>query len=259
MEELQDCELEVSALNEYEDNDIIYMTKKIENVIYTIESKRIVIPSDNLLIQLKTKAPIFDKLETLLEEHSGLATSALISKNKVLTINECAVPEDQWLCTLCGTILPDSIFQCTKCACFRLLESYPHIIEDPMKATPQEIEMLKQRRKKEKLMICGRDLLSSDILPMDNSWYLISSEWLLKWKAFIFNKPCKYSQVSPNPAIGVLPPGSVNNYTLFLKDKLTLKDGLERVRVLVISRIRIIEQLMSLYGNYIREYMEEDR
>lgn len=226
---MQDCELEVTALNEYEDNDIIYMTKKIENVIHTIESKDLRIPSDNLLVQFKADNSVHGKLEDLLATHSELHAEGVREGERTLSISECAVPSGQWLCTLCGMLAPDAFFQCTRCACFRLLESYPCVIEDPMNASPQEIEMLKQRRKKEKLMICGRDLLTSDILPMDDSWYLISSNWLLKWKAFIFNKPCKYSQVSVNPAIGVLPPGPITNNTLYLKDKVTLKDNLQRV------------------------------
>eukprot|EP00826_Nyctotherus_ovalis_P058859 TRINITY_DN8131_c0_g1_i6.p2 TRINITY_DN8131_c0_g1~~TRINITY_DN8131_c0_g1_i6.p2 ORF type:complete len:209 (+),score=51.85 TRINITY_DN8131_c0_g1_i6:953-1579(+) len=208
------------------------MTKKIENVIHTIESKDLHVPSDNLLVQLKADASVHSKLENLLATHSELYVEGVKEGERVLSINECAIPNGQWLCALCGILVPDTFFQCTRCACFRLLESYPNIIEDPMKATAQETEMLKQRRKKEKLMICGRDLLTSDILPMDDSWYLISSNWLLKWKAFIFNKPCKYSQVSVNPAIGVLPPGPITNNTLYLKDKTTLKDGLQRVTLL---------------------------
>ena len=54
-------------------------------------------------------------------------------------------------------------------------------------------------------------------------WYMISSDWLFKWKCFVTNKISKAVnqnilheiKQSPNSRIGILPPGPITNYTLF--------------------------------------------
>ena len=54
---------------------------------------------------------------------------------------------------------------------------------------------------------------------------MVSSEWLFQWKCFISNKLSLNAspeilnlvKVSKNEKIGVLPPGPISNYTLFLK------------------------------------------
>lgn len=49
-------------------------------------------------------------------------------------------------------------------------------------------------------------------------FFMISSDWLLQWKSFISNKKNdkKFVRVSPNPEIGVLPPGPILNDSLFI-------------------------------------------
>ena len=228
-EKLLDCELEVSALNEYEDNDIAYMSKKIEAVVKAINMRKLEMPSDKVLVKVLIDPTIYDKMGSFVSGHMKLSTVPLSVSDKTVTVNEYAIPANHWLCTLCGSVTSEAQLQCSKCTTFRLLESFPNMLENPSKATESEIKMLRERRQLEKLMICGRDLLTSDILPMDECWYLISSEWLTQWKAFIFNKPCKNSRMSTNVNIGVLPPGPISNHTLLLKDKQSLKDGLQRV------------------------------
>ena len=54
-------------------------------------------------------------------------------------------------------------------------------------------------------------------------WYMISSDWLFKWKCFVTNKISKAVnqnilheiKQSPNNRIGILPPGPITNFTLF--------------------------------------------
>eukprot|EP01022_Parablepharisma_sp_SALTPOND_P033218 TRINITY_DN88310_c6_g1_i1.p9 TRINITY_DN88310_c6_g1~~TRINITY_DN88310_c6_g1_i1.p9 ORF type:complete len:267 (-),score=20.63 TRINITY_DN88310_c6_g1_i1:5535-6335(-) len=259
-DKLLDYELEIAALNEYDDIDIAYMSKKIEAVLKGIQSKKIEMNSDRLLVKVQIDPTIYDKMGAFIHTHTKLDSSPLLIGNKPVTVNEYVIPLNHWLCTLCGSITSEAQFQCSKCSTFRLLESFPNILENPSKVTEQEIIMLRQRRQQEKLMICGRDLLTSDILPMDECWYIISTDWLTQWKAFIFNKPFKNSRVSPNPTIGVLPPGPISNHLLLLKDKQTLKNGLQRVRLtssILLNRTQTTEEQMNSYGKRFREYMEE--
>ena len=56
-----------------------------------------------------------------------------------------------------------------------------------------------------------------------NHWFMISSEWLFKWKCFVTNKISKAINQeilheinqSVNKKIGILPPGPITNYKLF--------------------------------------------
>jgi len=205
------------------------MSKKIETVLKAINIKKFEMPSDNMYISSDIDPSIYGKLSILLNTHQKLESTQIFIKNKPVSINEYAIPQNHWLCTLCKSVTSDAQLECSKCTTYRNIETFPNIIENPMKATEIEIKLLKERRAHEKEMICARDLLTPEILPMDDSWYLISTDWLTQWKAFIFNKPCKNSRISPNSAIGVLPPGPISNYSLFQRDKQTLKDGLQRV------------------------------
>ena len=61
---------------------------------------------------------------------------------------------------------------------------------------------------------------------MRDHWYMISSDWLFKWKCFVTNKVSKTAnanvvkeiRLSTNNRIGILPPGPIANYTLFVHD-----------------------------------------
>lgn len=99
-------------------------------------------------------------------------------------------------------------------------------------------------------MILDRDLANTDEedLEIDSNdesqeiqpkalWFMISSEWLFQWKAFISNKLSSqapksiFIKNSVNKEIGVLPPGPINNDGLFLDEFPTegsqVKKGLE--------------------------------
>ena len=57
-------------------------------------------------------------------------------------------------------------------------------------------------------------------------WFMISSDWLFKWKCFVTNKISKTAnqnlvqeiRQSSNSRIGILPPGPITNFTLFVQD-----------------------------------------
>ena len=58
---------------------------------------------------------------------------------------------------------------------------------------------------------------------------MISAEWLYKWKCFVKNKISNPINLtikekvpqSLNEKIGILPPGPITNYTLFVNDGIT--------------------------------------
>lgn len=227
-DELLDYELEVSALEDYEDKDIAYMTKRIEAIYKAVISKGNSLESDGLLLKV-TFHSLPDSKNNLLCPEVQIESSPLVYDYKVVTLDEYASPANCWLCVRCRTVNIDTESQCGKCGTFRLIESFPNAIGNPTSVTQQEIALLKQRREREKHLICGRDLLTSEVIPMDECLYLISAEWLMQWKAFIFNKPYKNTRVSPNPSVGVLPPGPISNHFFFLKDKKTLKPELKQV------------------------------
>ena len=83
-----------------------------------------------------------------------------------------------------------------------------------MNAGKEEIALLQKRRQLEREIVCGRDWLTTDVIEMDSSLYIISKKWLMQWKSFVFNKPCKDSRLSPNSSIGGLPPGPIDNHCL---------------------------------------------
>lgn len=135
----------------------------------------------------------------------------------------------QWICTNCGNLTPNSSPFCLKCHSTRILESFESLYTNPLHASPSEISILNSRRNYEKQIISKRDLLAKEIIETDDNNYLIDAEWLADWKAFIFNKPRKYSCAIINPEIGVLPPGPISNYLLFTKDRITPRPNLQKV------------------------------
>eukprot|EP00826_Nyctotherus_ovalis_P003853 TRINITY_DN10798_c0_g1_i11.p1 TRINITY_DN10798_c0_g1~~TRINITY_DN10798_c0_g1_i11.p1 ORF type:complete len:233 (+),score=39.70 TRINITY_DN10798_c0_g1_i11:963-1661(+) len=225
-EKYTNCELEITALNDCEDDDLAFMSKKIETILKTIQVNKSRLSSDHLAIKVQT-----DKNLNALEDLMAikLISVPFTRANKPVTLNECAVPTGHWLCSTCDGVTSEALVQCAGCGSFRLYESLRNAAEAPGSATKQEVELLQLRRVQERNLICGRDLLSPEVVKMDACWYLISVAWLAQWKAFIFNRPCKGSYVSSNPLIGVLPPGPISNHSLFLKGQQTLRPHLKRV------------------------------
>ncbi|CAG9332517.1 unnamed protein product [Blepharisma stoltei] len=117
-----------------------------------------------------------------------------------------------WKCGKCLGKMTDGEILCTKCECFRPLESYPNLISNPNNATQQEIIEIQKRREIELEMISNLDVQSEE----QGLWYIINADWIADWKNFIFNKTTRSSRyISPNEKIGVLPPGPITNNKLF--------------------------------------------
>ena len=65
---------------------------------------------------------------------------------------------------------------------------------------------------KEKQRVCKLDSSHDDKI-----WYIIDGEWLKDWKMFVNNKRSRAAfgaRMSVNERIGILDPGTINNYKL---------------------------------------------
>ena len=70
---------------------------------------------------------------------------------------------------------------------------YKDLMHNPMQASPEEIQSLNLRRKEEKQIIIERDMDRVDDFQLlsvkdEQYWFMISSEWLYRWKCFVSNK-----------------------------------------------------------------------
>lgn len=86
---------------------------------------------------------------------------------------------------------------------------------------------MEARRKHEKQVILDLEYKaagdSEDEEAKQERWYIVSSEWLFKWKCFVQNKVSRSAEprlinevrMSSNKAVGILPPGPIQNQALF--------------------------------------------
>ena len=147
------------------------------------------------------------------------------------------VVKNIWNCLSCGAQFGSKQVECSLCKTFRPLETYPNLLHRPDKASGEEIDALKLRRKIEKQIILDLELNGVDDQKSEaakqarkdkirDHWYMISSDWLFKWKCFVTNKVSKTAnqnvvkeiRQSTNSRIGILPPGPISNYTLQVHD-----------------------------------------
>jgi hypothetical protein len=114
--------------------------------------------------------------------------------------------KEKWYCRRCNKSYFEGRIQC-ECGCFRPLESYQNLLNNPNNATLAEINELNQRREIEKILIN-----KLDVCDEINVWYLINADWIYNWKSFVFNKPTR--QGMNIGEAGVYPPGPINNSAL---------------------------------------------
>ena len=112
------------------------------------------------------------------------------------------VVKNIWNCLSCGAQFGSKQVECSLCKTFRPLETYPNLLHRPDKAAGEEIDALKLRRKIEKQIILDLELNGVDDQKSEaakqarkdkirDHWYMISSDWLFKWKCFVTNKVSK--------------------------------------------------------------------
>jgi len=108
-----------------------------------------------------------------------------------------------WNCLNCSAQLHIKNVECPLCKIFRPIETYENIIHNPTAISNEEAEALKNRRKIEKQMILDLELNSD---PSEEEakhgypqkWYMVSCDWLFKWKCFVSNKVSKTAMTNPN-------------------------------------------------------------
>mmetsp|Transcript_22943 Transcript_22943/g.35362 ORF Transcript_22943/g.35362 Transcript_22943/m.35362 type:complete len:93 (+) Transcript_22943:1583-1861(+) len=91
---------------------------------------------------------------------------------------------------------------------------FKNILHHPENVTEAELTHLDQRRKLEKQLILDKDGEDEEAKGL---WFIVSNEWLFKWKCFVSNKISSSASQSlrdrvvqsENPSIGVLPPGPI--------------------------------------------------
>ena len=118
--------------------------------------------------------------------------------------------KNMWNCLSCGAQFGIKQVECSLCKSFRPLETYENLLHRPDKVTPEEIEGLKLRRKIEKQIILDLELngvedqqsksldaakahagMGAKKEKVRDLWFMISSDWLFKWKCFVTNKISK--------------------------------------------------------------------
>jgi len=227
--ELDAKEKEIADLSEKDAQKLVHSAAVVEKIMGTIDKKP-EIDNNAILQKLTLDNSIYEKFAVFLCSHFQLTVGPIVNEGKIINFNDYAAPSESWACRNCDfTGNPVTTIQCSQCFSFRPIDTYPNILYDAPKITEDEIILFTNRRKLEKKMICGRDLITSEVLKCDECWYLISSEWLKEWKAFIFNKPGRKAILCSNERIGVLPPGPIYNHVLLMPDGKTPKSGLQKV------------------------------
>lgn len=95
---------------------------------------------------------------------------------------------DNWVfCLECETPLMNKKLSCPECKTLRSLETFPNLLSNPSQVTQIELDLLKKRRKIEKQQILELEERAADSVNEEDQWYLISSDWLLRWKFFVSN------------------------------------------------------------------------
>ena len=110
------------------------------------------------------------------------------------------------------------------------LSFYRSLIHRPEQATHAEIKAIKNRRKLERKLVIEAEKAGHALQSQSNIWYMVSNKWLYKWKSFITNQVTLNNffdneewaasvNISPNPNVGVLPPGLISNEEDFFVQK----------------------------------------
>ena len=141
-----------------------------------------------------------------------------------------AIKQGDWLCLRCEVPYLERTVLCDRCGKFRDIASFPNILFSPDTVSAMELEYLAKRRELEKRLVLDLEMRSAT--AEHEQWYFVATSWLLQWKMFLLNEQLPGAKVgareSPNPAVGVLPPGPIHNLPLLLKSPhgLSVRPGL---------------------------------
>ena len=240
--ELDSNDFNIASLEENEADVIAFMHNIIEELYGCMAKFNPEINLEGLRIDVDIDNDVIHRLDKVLARSAELMHSSLppLDGSDRQTETYRDLVKNMWNCVVCGGLYGIKQVECSQCKVFRPLETFENLLHRPDKVSNDEIEALKLRRKIEKQIILDLELngeespnKGSDPLKLKpgskgakDPWYMISSDWLFKWKCFVTNKISKAVNQnilheinqSPNSRIGILPPGSITNYRLFEQD-----------------------------------------
>ena len=157
---------------------------------------------EGLKIDVETDDDVIQRIDKLLARSAELMHGNLpaLDGSDRTTETYRDLIKNMWNCANCGAHFGMKTVECPLCKVFRPLETYNNILHRPDKVNSDEIEVLKLRRKIEKQIILDLELNGEDdkkkLEPIKkkqvrDNWYMISSDWLFKWKCFVTNKISK--------------------------------------------------------------------
>ena len=116
-----------------------------------------------------------------------------------------------WQCIKCHRDYRHDVIFCKDCTAFRPLEMFKNMLYHPDNISQFERGFLDARREMEKTLIMNQDEEAARHRNEENqTFYIISQDWLMKWKNWITNRRSKDGKSSV-----CLPPGPICNTQLF--------------------------------------------
>jgi hypothetical protein len=144
---------------------------------------------------------------------------------------------EKWICPNCQTSWQKGLIFCEKCEIFRPISSYPGLHNSLPLITDEEANELNRRRTEELALFKKLNQIDAD-----GTYFMISSNWLDKWKAYLFDR-----SLATSP--GQLPPDEISNHSFFENEECTkLKAGLLPMLDYRVLNSEVWSRLFSLYG-----------
>lgn len=151
MDKLYNDDLNLSSLEQHDDNEIIYMTNIVDdqqrNLSAAFAPK---IKLSNISMTLQLRESVYEKMEGLLNSTSKLMLDELRQEGETIQFMDVLERDKLWKCYECETAYPKDILYCEQCQCFRPIEMFKNLLHKPEEVTEFELSMLHQRRQKEK-------------------------------------------------------------------------------------------------------------
>lgn len=205
LEQLDSNEFNVASLEENDGSVIAFMHNIVDELYKNVSKFKPDINLEGLKIDIETDPDVVHRLDKLLNRSAELMHSSLPPLDGSDRCPETYrdLIKNMWNCYICGSLYGIKQVDCPVCKVFRPLETYENILHRPEKVTEYEIEALKSRRKIEKQIILDLELngesspnktaesLKGKQNKRADPWYMISSDWLFKWKCFVTNKISK--------------------------------------------------------------------
>ena len=237
LEKIESDASNLGSIEYHEDSVKVFMMDIIEDLYAGLLKFTPEVTLDGLQIDVDIDDEICKRIDRLLTNSAELvpvSLPALDGSNRA-TDDYRQLVRNIWFCLSCGGKFSIKQVECTHCSLFRPLETFDNVLFKPEKVSRDEVEALKLRREMETLIIIDLEKNGEDsskrmrgrkqgASTLKKHWYMISSDWLFKWKCFVNNHISKAVNQdilkeirhSGNQRVGILPPGPISNYSLFV-------------------------------------------